>query len=272
MPCCRSDPHHHDECSPITSRVISETDRLATSCAQHGHPNQTTPNADFLEFVSGVPVMKQGTAEFLDFRSTMTSPLAEALFQIDGVRRIFYGPGLYRNLQGRRRYLYYYGLLCVRPGHSPRWRAGALRHRDPPGRPGGRPDDQQEDGDDIEYRGFVNDVVKLKLKESCRGCDSSVVTLKNGIPSVEQGMGEDEIVAQKEFEKLEKLSERNICKSVHGDLFQNILSAVIVANGAEKYADTCAPKAWTFVLAHTLSCKSHNCLNNQGFGVRRLDR
>ena len=38
-----------------------------------------------------------------------------------------------------------------------------------------------EDGGDIEYRGFENGEVLLKLRGACRTCDSSVVTLKNGI-------------------------------------------------------------------------------------------
>ncbi len=39
-----------------------------------------------------------------------------------------------------------------------------------------------EDGGDIEYRGFTEDgIVQIKLKGSCRGCDSSTVTLKMGI-------------------------------------------------------------------------------------------
>ena len=41
-----------------------------------------------------------------------------------------------------------------------------------------------EDGGDIEYRGFGGDgdgLVRVKLKGSCRGCDSSTVTLKTGI-------------------------------------------------------------------------------------------
>jgi NFU1 iron-sulfur cluster scaffold homolog, mitochondrial len=38
-----------------------------------------------------------------------------------------------------------------------------------------------EDGGDIEFRGFENGEVLLKLRGACRTCDSSVVTLKNGI-------------------------------------------------------------------------------------------
>jgi len=39
----------------------------------------------------------------------------------------------------------------------------------------------QEDGGDIEYRGFEDGQVLLKLRGACRTCDSSTVTLKNGI-------------------------------------------------------------------------------------------
>jgi Fe-S cluster biogenesis protein NfuA len=39
----------------------------------------------------------------------------------------------------------------------------------------------QEDGGDIEFRGFEGGYVLLKLRGACRTCDSSTVTLKNGI-------------------------------------------------------------------------------------------
>jgi Fe-S cluster biogenesis protein NfuA len=42
----------------------------------------------------------------------------------------------------------------------------------------------QEDGGDIEFRGFENGIVNLKLRGACRTCDSSTVTLKNGIESM----------------------------------------------------------------------------------------
>lgn len=42
----------------------------------------------------------------------------------------------------------------------------------------------QDDGGDIEFRGFENGVVLLKLRGACRTCDSSTVTLKNGIESM----------------------------------------------------------------------------------------
>ncbi len=42
----------------------------------------------------------------------------------------------------------------------------------------------QEDGGDIEFRGFEGGQVRLKLRGACRTCDSSTVTLKNGIESM----------------------------------------------------------------------------------------
>lgn len=42
----------------------------------------------------------------------------------------------------------------------------------------------QEDGGDIEFRGFENGIVMLKLRGACRTCDSSTVTLRNGIESM----------------------------------------------------------------------------------------
>ena len=42
----------------------------------------------------------------------------------------------------------------------------------------------QEDGGDIEFRGFDNGNVLLKLRGACRTCDSSTVTLKNGIETM----------------------------------------------------------------------------------------
>jgi len=73
----------------------------------------------------------------------------------------------------------------------------------------------QEDGGDIEFRGFENGLVSLKLRGACRTCDSSTVTLKNGIESmlmhyieevkgVNQVLDEEEEIAIKEFARFEE--------------------------------------------------------------------
>ncbi len=78
----------------------------------------------------------------------------------------------------------------------------------------------QEDGGDIEYCGFENGIVKLRLKGACKTCDSSVVTLKHGIENmlmhyvpeveaVEQIVDELEKNANEEFEKFEQELQKN---------------------------------------------------------------
>ncbi|KAI1266230.1 HIRA-interacting protein 5 [Xylariaceae sp. FL1019] len=73
----------------------------------------------------------------------------------------------------------------------------------------------QEDGGDIEFRGFEDGFVNLKLRGACRTCDSSTVTLKNGIEGmlmhyieevkgVNQVLDEEEEVSAKEFAKFEE--------------------------------------------------------------------
>lgn len=72
----------------------------------------------------------------------------------------------------------------------------------------------QDDGGDLEYRGFRDGIVMLKLRGACRTCDSSTVTLKNGIESmlmhyieevkgIEQVLDEEEEIAMQEFAKFE---------------------------------------------------------------------
>ncbi|KAI1188467.1 scaffold protein Nfu/NifU N terminal-domain-containing protein [Nemania serpens] len=73
----------------------------------------------------------------------------------------------------------------------------------------------QEDGGDIEFRGFKDGYVMLKLRGACRTCDSSTVTLKNGIEGmlmhyieevkgVNQVMDQEEEISMLEFAKFEE--------------------------------------------------------------------
>ena len=52
---------------------------------------QSTPNPNFLKFLPGKIVMKEGTMDFVAPRYTTISPLARKLFTVDGVTRVFYG-------------------------------------------------------------------------------------------------------------------------------------------------------------------------------------
>ncbi|KAJ4954107.1 hypothetical protein NE237_030939 [Protea cynaroides] len=52
---------------------------------------QSTPNPSSLMFYPGKPVMEVGSADFPNARSAMNSPLAKALYGIDGITRVFFG-------------------------------------------------------------------------------------------------------------------------------------------------------------------------------------
>ncbi|CEG69707.1 Putative Fe/S biogenesis protein NfuA [Rhizopus microsporus] len=197
---------------------------------------EQTPNDDSLKFIPGTPVLGNGTAEFLDVRSSMKSPLAKQLFQIEGVAGVFFGPDFITiskestaEWQLMKPDIYSAIMNHFTSGQPIVFDEGDLAASDTTIHPDDPEEVQmikelldtrirpsiQEDGGDIEYCGFENGIVKLKLKGSCRGCDSAVVTLKNGIENmlmhyipevqgVEQVIDENESVALQEFDKLEK--------------------------------------------------------------------
>ncbi len=52
---------------------------------------EATPNPDTLKFLPGQPVVEDGMYEFDSLETASPSPLAEALFSIQGVARVFLG-------------------------------------------------------------------------------------------------------------------------------------------------------------------------------------
>lgn len=179
------------------------------------------------------------TAEFLDARNAMGSPLAKKLFQIDGVRGVFFGPDFVTITKDQdavwqlmKPDIYSAIMDFFASGQPIIAEAGSDGAAIPSDTMIHEDDSEtvqmikelldtrirpsiQDDGGDIEYRGFENGVVKLKLKGACRTCDSSTVTLKNGIENmlkhyvpevleVEQAFDAEDEVSQMEFEKLER--------------------------------------------------------------------
>ncbi|RWS09326.1 NFU1 iron-sulfur cluster scaffold-like protein [Dinothrombium tinctorium] len=203
---------------------------------------QETPNPNSIKFLPGVQVLESGTIDFPNAMSAAhKSPLARALFRIEGVKSVFFGPDF---------------ITITKADDDVEWRLlkpeifavivdffssglpilqESVQSEDTKIE---ESDDEtvqmikelletrirptvQEDGGDVLYRGFENGVVKLKLQGSCTSCPSSTVTLKNGIqnmlqfyiPEVQgvvQVEDPEENVAKQEFEKLEqKLNAEN---------------------------------------------------------------
>ena len=167
---------------------------------------ETTPNEDSLKFIPGAPVMETGSVEFLDTRTALTSPLALRLFGIEGVKAVFYGPDFVTVTKDSEnpwpvvKPEVYSILMEFFSSGQPLFRSEEDRENAGPQDTRILDTDSDtvamikelldtrvrpaimEDGGDIEYRGFTDDgIVQIKLKGSCRGCDSSTVTLKTGI-------------------------------------------------------------------------------------------
>lgn len=201
---------------------------------------ETTPNEASLKFIPGVPVMTSGGGqEFLSLRDALSSPLATRLLNVDGIVGVFFGPDFVTCSKDDS-----FSWNILKPEVfallMEHFASGAPLFKE--GHEGEGAEDTRvldtdsevvamikelletrvrpaimEDGGDIEYRGFDEDTgaVYLKLKGSCRGCESSSVTLKNGIErmlmhyvpevqSVEQFLDEEERIALDEFAKLEE--------------------------------------------------------------------
>lgn len=202
----------------------------------------STPNEDALKFLPSHDVLGKGTGtvEFLNGRDAHSSPLARKLFGVDGVRGVMFGPDFItveKDAEDKWPVLKpeIFSLLTEHfSSGAPVLMEGTEAHEDTQY----NQDDSeavsmikelidtrirpaiQEDGGDIAYRGFTDDgIVLLKLQGACRSCDSSSVTLKNGIESmlmhyveevngVEQVLDKEEQVGLEEFQKLEKRIEQ----------------------------------------------------------------
>lgn len=168
---------------------------------------ETTPNEDSIKFIPGQALSETGqTHEFLSSQDARKSPLATALFDIPGVRLVFFGPDFItvsktEDVQWPLLKPEIYATIIDHFSNGkPLFFEG---HNDADGPEDTRILDTdsevvamikelldtrvrpaiQEDGGDIEYKGFneENGMVSVSLKGSCRGCDSSTVTLKSGI-------------------------------------------------------------------------------------------
>jgi Fe-S cluster biogenesis protein NfuA len=162
-----------------------------------------TPNPATLKFLPGRDVMGTGTADFASSATADRSPLAAALFALDGVARVFLGADF----------------ITITKSDESAWAAlrpqvlGTIMEHFVAGRPviEGVGEDAAEDvapedadvvaqikelldtrvrpavasdGGDIVFRGYRDGVVRLHMQGACSGCPSSSATLKHGIENM----------------------------------------------------------------------------------------
>lgn len=197
---------------------------------------QDTPNPSSVKFLPGSKVLEERqTMDFPTAKDAAVSPLAKLLFRIEGVKGVFFGPDfititkadddvewklLKPEIFATIMDFFASGmpiLLDVKPNSDTEINEDddevvqmikeLLDSRIRP--------TVQEDGGDIQYKGFEDGIVKLKMQGSCSNCPSSIVTLKSGIEnmlqfyipevkSVESVEDEVTIITKYEFEKMER--------------------------------------------------------------------
>jgi Fe-S cluster biogenesis protein NfuA len=171
---------------------------------------EQTPNPLTLKFLPGKAVTGEGTAEYRDAEAAEASPLARALFEIEGVARVFFGPdfvtvtraegGLeWRQLKApilaaiMEHYtsgapLYAEGMVAegahgegVYEGDAAQVVSEIKELLDTRVRPA-----VAKDGGDILFDRFdmESGVVWLHMRGACSGCPSSTATLKAGVENL----------------------------------------------------------------------------------------
>lgn len=166
---------------------------------------EATPNPDTLKFIPGQTLLEAGTANFNNPDNASASPLATAMFAIQGVTGVFLG----------------YDFVTITKATEEEWDrlkpnvlAGLMQFfasgapiliaSDQPVQDTMEADEADADiieqirtildekvrpavagdGGDIIYHGFKEGVVYLQMQGACAGCPSSTITLKHGIENL----------------------------------------------------------------------------------------
>jgi Fe-S cluster biogenesis protein NfuA len=164
---------------------------------------EKTPNPDVLKFIPGQPVTGTGTAEFRSRDDAGNSPLAQRLFDVEGVSSVFFGPDFISITKSEAKE--WLGLktmvLAAIMEHFATGQKVMSKVASAPKPTGSNLDDAivsqicelietrvrpavQMDGGDIVFDRFEEGVVYLHMQGACAGCPSSTMTLKSGIENM----------------------------------------------------------------------------------------
>ena len=165
---------------------------------------EPTPNPATLKFLPGKAVLGHGTAEYRGATEAVGSPLAQRLFEVDGVTGVFLGADFIAVTKGEAEWQH------LKPAIL-----GAIMEHYQSGAPVSStegandaagidydPKDEEtvatikelldtrvrpavaNDGGDITFNGFRDGTVYLHMRGACAGCPSSTATLRNGIENL----------------------------------------------------------------------------------------
>ncbi len=164
---------------------------------------EETPNPVTLKFLPGRTVLESGTADFPSADSAAgKSPLAQSLFNVDGVAGVFFGQDFVTVTKSAEAEwaIIKPAILGAIMEHFAAGRPVMLEHTDNSSQAS---DDDDPvvgqikelldtrirpavamDGGDIQFHGFERGVVYLTMQGACAGCPSSTATLKAGIENM----------------------------------------------------------------------------------------
>jgi Fe-S cluster biogenesis protein NfuA len=165
--------------------------------------SEQTPNPATLKFLPGRTVMTAGTANFADNRDAGRSPLAERLFEIEGISGVFLGSDFVTVTKSDDIdwYVVKPAILGAIMEHFAAGRpvllADAGTDTDAPAEDESEIESQirelidtrvrpavAQDGGDIIFDSYQDGVVYLHMHGACSGCPSSIMTLKSGIENM----------------------------------------------------------------------------------------
>jgi Fe-S cluster biogenesis protein NfuA len=172
---------------------------------------ESTPNPRTLKFLPGRDVLGAGARDFIDAEAARASPLAQALFEIEGVERVYFGGDFLTVTKAEAiewPHLKTHILVAIMDHYT----AGrpVLAEEAVSASETGESDMVYEgdaaeivnelkeiiearvrpavarDGGDITFHSWDHEsgVVKVNMRGSCAGCPSSTLTLKQGIENL----------------------------------------------------------------------------------------
>jgi Fe-S cluster biogenesis protein NfuA len=165
---------------------------------------EQTPNPATLKFLPGRSVMGAGTADFTSADAAERSPLAQRLFQVEGVSGVFLGSDFVTvtKADGKTWQVLKPAILGIIMEHFAANRPAILESTAAPADAAESGEESEivtqikdlletrvrpavaQDGGDIIFQRYEDGVVYLHLQGSCAGCPSSTATLKMGIENM----------------------------------------------------------------------------------------
>jgi len=165
---------------------------------------EETPNPATLKFLPGREVVASGSVDFASAEGAGRSPLAERLFKVDGIERVFLGQDFITITKSPAKdwSVLKPALLGVIMEHFVSGQPVLLAGDTAGVAPAVDDEDDEivaqikelletrvrpavaQDGGDIIFHSFEDGVVYLHMQGSCSGCPSSTATLKMGIENM----------------------------------------------------------------------------------------